>query len=420
MGLDARAEGNGAVEDVARQDLLQAELEVWWIGEFKGGQQRSDGAPVATEFDGDFAFDDDRIRVPAIFDEAVAGQEARERAVDAELLLDLGQVEADLPADRLRPLRQDLAAAREQGSRAALHAHGFITIFRASRRSYTEYASAASSSFMWCVTSGPGSSTPPLSIASTRSTWPITFACPVFSVSALIQTMPMCTSMRSAYTPIADTVPALRATRQASPSASGWPTASMAASTPRPSVAAFTAARGSSSVRWTAWAPKVSARLRRSSTVSIATTWAAPAALAACTAQRPTGPSPSTAAVSPGRMFAWSMACQPVPITSPANRAMSSDIPSGTRRSVRLACGTSTCSACAPWSEPSVLPWPNTRPSSHLWKSPRRQKKHWPQAEQKQPSTRSPSATWVTPSPRATTVPTNSWPSVKPCSTDTR
>ena len=32
------------------------------------------------------------------------------------------------------------------------------------------------------------------------------------------------------------------------------------------------------------------------------------------------------------------------------------------------------------------------------------------------PSTRSPSATWVTPSPAATTVPTNSWPSVKPCS----
>ncbi len=60
-------------------------------------------------------------------------------------------------------------------------------------------------------------------------------------------------------------------------------------------------------------------------------------------------------------------------------------MPSGTRRSVRLACGTSTCSAWAPWSEPSVRPWPNTRPSSHLWKSPRRQKKQVPQAEQKQP-----------------------------------
>ena len=41
-----------------------------------------------------------------------------------------------------------------------------------------------------------------------------------------------------------------------------------------------------------------------------------------------------------------------MPITSPANSAASSDIPSGTRRSVRFARGTSTCSACAPCSEP--------------------------------------------------------------------
>ena len=265
-----------------------------------------------------------------------------------------------------------------------------------------------------------GSSTPASSIASTRSTCPITLAWPVFRVSALIHTMPMWTSTRSAYTPMAVTVPALRVTRQASSRASGWPTASTAASTPRPSVASFTAARGSSSVRWTGWAPNDSASASRSGTVSIAITFATPAAFAACTAHRPTGPRPSTAAVSPGRSPAWSTACQPVPITSPANSATSSDIPSGTRRSVRFACGTSTCWACAPWSEPSVLPWPNTRPSSHLWKSPRRQKKQLPQAEQKQPSTRSPSATWVTPSPAASTVPTNSWPSVKPCSIETR
>ena len=107
----------------------------------------------------------------------------------------------------------------------------------------------------------------------------------------------------------------------------------------------------------------------------MATIFAAPAAFAAWTAHKPTGPSPSTAAQSPGRMPAWSTACQPVPITSPANSATSSDMPSGTLRSVRLAWGTSTCSACAPWSEPSVLPCPNTRPSSHWWKSPRRQKK---------------------------------------------
>ena len=52
-------------------------------------------------------------------------------------------------------------------------------------------------------------------------------------------------------------------------------------------------------MRWTGVAPKDSAIRRRSSTVSIATTSEAPAALAACTAQRPTGPMPRIAAVSP-------------------------------------------------------------------------------------------------------------------------
>ena len=65
---------------------------------------------------------------------------------------------------------------------------------------------------------------------------------------------------------MADTVPALRATRAASSSASGWPTASIAASTPRPSVAALTAARGSSSVRCTGSAPKLAASSSRSGT----------------------------------------------------------------------------------------------------------------------------------------------------------
>ena len=41
-------------------------------------------------------------------------------------------------------------------------------------------------------------------------------------------------------------------------------------------------------------------------------------------------------------------------------------------------------------------------------------KKHVPQAVWKHPSTRSPSDTRVTPSPAASTVPTNSWPSVNP------
>src|SRR5215211_1817662 len=426
QGLDAGSEGDGTVEDVARQDLLHGQVEVRRVGDLEGGEESGDRAAVRADLERDFALHYHGVFVPIPLDEAVGRQEPGERRVDPEPLLRRAHVEPDLPPDRVGALREDLAAAGEEGRsaavdvRLALPAHGFITILSASRLSYTAYASAASSSFMWWVTSGPGSSTPASSIARTRSTWPITLACPVFSVSALIQTIPMWTSTRSAYTPIAETMPALRATRQASSSASGWPTASIAASTPRPSVAVFTAARGSSSVRWTGWAPNVAARSSRSATVSIAITLAAPEALAAWTAHRPTGPRPSTATESPGRTPAWSTACQPVPITSPANRAASSDMPSGTRRSVRLACGTSTCSAWAPWSEPSARPWPKTRPSSHLWKSPRRQKKQVPQAEQKQPSTRSPSDASVTASPAATTVPTNSWPSVKPGSISTR
>ncbi len=104
----------------------------------------------------------------------------------------------------------------------------------------------------------------------------------------------------------------------------------------------------------------------RSSTESTAITSPAPAALATWTAQRPTGPRPSTATASPGSVPSASMAWYPVPITSPAKSATSSLRPSGTRRRVRSARGTSSFSACAPCSEPSVEPWPKTRPLSHL------------------------------------------------------
>ena len=114
LGLHAGPEGDGAVEDVAGQDLLQAEVEVGRIGELEGGQQGRDRAAVVAELDGHLALDHHRQVVPlgAVLEEPVGGEEARERAVDAELLLDLGHVEADLPADRLRALRQDLAAAQ--------------------------------------------------------------------------------------------------------------------------------------------------------------------------------------------------------------------------------------------------------------------------------------------------------------------
>ena len=133
--LDPRPEGDGAVKDVPGQDLLEAEVEVRRVRELQGGQQGGDRAAVVAELHRHLALDEHRMLVPLVLDQAVGGQESGQRAVDAELLLDLGHVEADLPADRLRALRQDLAPPHEQGGGAALDAHGVITILSASRRS---------------------------------------------------------------------------------------------------------------------------------------------------------------------------------------------------------------------------------------------------------------------------------------------
>ena len=69
---------------------------------------------------------------------------ADDAAADAELLLDLGDVEADLPAHALGAARQQAAPVVEVRPRAREHplvglgggGHGSITIFSASRRSY--------------------------------------------------------------------------------------------------------------------------------------------------------------------------------------------------------------------------------------------------------------------------------------------
>ena len=134
-GLDAGPERNGAVEDVAGEDLLDLQIEVGRVRELERGEQRGDRAAVVADLDGDLALDDHRVLVPAVLDEAVGGEEPGERRVDAQLLLDLGHVEADLPADRLGALREDLAPPREHRLGAAFDAHGFITILSASRRS---------------------------------------------------------------------------------------------------------------------------------------------------------------------------------------------------------------------------------------------------------------------------------------------
>ena len=105
-----------------------------------------------------------------------------------------------------------------------------------------------------------------------------------------------------------ETVPASRQRLIAIASGAGSPTASTTTSTPRPPVAARTAFFGSSSVRWTATAPNEAAISSRAATESIAKTFTAPPASAACTAQSPTGPRPRTATVSPDLIPAWATA----------------------------------------------------------------------------------------------------------------
>ena len=93
-----------------------------------------------TDLERDLRLDDHRPAVvqrpgAAVLQQAVRGEKAGHRAVDAEQLLCLRHVEADLPADRLRSLSEDLAPAHQERTGARLDAHGFITILSASRRS---------------------------------------------------------------------------------------------------------------------------------------------------------------------------------------------------------------------------------------------------------------------------------------------
>ncbi len=67
-----------------------------------------------------------------------------------------------------------------------------------------------------------------------------------------------------------------------------------------------------------------------------------------------------------------------------------------------------------PCSEPSVAPWPKVRECTQRWKRARRQKKHSPQADLEAAQDTVADGDRGDPSPTATTVPTYSWPIVKP------
>src|SRR5438445_1244064 len=140
----------------------------------------------------------------------------------------------------------------------------------------------------------------------------------------------------------------------------------------------------------------------------------APSASSACTVQYPTGPSPTTAAVSSGVMAARLAPYRPVVRTSPTKSARSSSTSSGIASRLVSANGTRTRSACAPGRSPPKGPAPRIACSSHRAVSPRRQNQHDPHAIWNDTTTRSPGRTPCTSAPIDSTTPTASWPRTAP------
>ncbi len=106
------------------------------------------------------------------------------------------------------------------------------------------------------------------------------------------------------FTPTTETVPPAAAQESASSTVPSAPTASMTDSAPRPPVAARTWSGPGATPTSTGSAPSLSARARRSGTRSTARIRAGPKSWAHCRAIMPTGPSPITTTVDPGRMSA--------------------------------------------------------------------------------------------------------------------
>jgi hypothetical protein len=123
-----------------RWKMFQVLLEVGRVGDLEGREQRGDGARVLAQLHRHLRLHHERATgqrdLGAVLEQAVVREEARQGPVESKLLLHRGHVEADLPADRLGALSQQLTTPDEQGGGPAFHAHGVITTLSASRRSY--------------------------------------------------------------------------------------------------------------------------------------------------------------------------------------------------------------------------------------------------------------------------------------------
>ena len=107
----------------------------------------------------------------------------------------------------------------------------------------------------------------------------------------------------STYMPGSEIVPPMRTSGKHAASADSLPTASTTTSAPRQLVSSSTTSSASVSFGLTGDRAEALGELRAApGTMSTATTLPAPSARAAITVQRPTGPQPTTATTSPGRM----------------------------------------------------------------------------------------------------------------------
>ena len=125
---------------------------------------------------------------------------------------------------------------------------------------------------------------------------------PVVMVTSRVQSRSRCRVAGCPWTPTLATRPPGRIRSAASSKVAGTPTASIARSTPIPSVRAITASTGSVvPLLIVSSAPNSWAWVRRASAMSIAMMRAGVKSRAVMIAERPTGPAPITAMVSPGR-----------------------------------------------------------------------------------------------------------------------
>ena len=127
----------------------------------------------------------------------------------------------------------------------------------------------------------------------------------VLTVRLFKKTRPMGKgSSMDRLTPTMETVPPVATHDRASSTVASAPTASITESAPHPPVASSTWAEPGASRASIGSAPSASARASRSGTMSMARILAGPKSAAHWSAMMPTGPSPTTATVEPGRMEA--------------------------------------------------------------------------------------------------------------------